>query len=168
MKDKPKFFDERGFTLIELMIVVLIIAILITIAVPTFLGARRRSQDTQAKSILRAALVAEKTYIADKFVYTADYSLMRDIEVGLEWGNPDAGSRGVIIEDISTNEEGVVLSSKSRSGTLFCMADLAAPFDYSAEGYPLTQAGIFYVKRDNAGSGNCTSLVWEVTSTGWG
>jgi prepilin-type N-terminal cleavage/methylation domain-containing protein len=39
---------EAGFTLIELMVVVLIIAILIAIAIPTFLGARSRAQDRVA------------------------------------------------------------------------------------------------------------------------
>ena len=49
---------EGGFTLIELMVVVLIIAILIAIAIPTFLGARTRAQDRAAQASLRNALVA--------------------------------------------------------------------------------------------------------------
>src|SRR3989442_1790077 len=56
---------EEGFTLIELMVVVLIIAILIAIAIPTFLGARKRAQDRAAQSNLRNALTAEKVYYTD-------------------------------------------------------------------------------------------------------
>jgi type IV pilus assembly protein PilA len=63
--------DQRGFTLIELMVVVLIIAILIAIAIPTFLGARARAQDRAAQSNLRNALAAEKTDYTDHQTYVA-------------------------------------------------------------------------------------------------
>ena len=47
--------SDDGFTLIELMVVVLIIAILLAIAVPTYLGARSRANDRAVQSNLRNA-----------------------------------------------------------------------------------------------------------------
>ena len=61
--------DEGGFTLIELMVVVMIIAILLGIAIPAFLGARSRAQDTAAKSNLRNALGAAQTRFSDQQVF---------------------------------------------------------------------------------------------------
>ena len=57
--------DEDGFTLIELMVVVLIIAILLAIAIPTFLGAQDRARDRAAQSDLRNAVTAAKTIATD-------------------------------------------------------------------------------------------------------
>ena len=68
---------EDGFTLIELMVVVLIIAILIAIAIPTFLGARNRAQDRAAQSSLRNASTAAKTAYTDN----SDYSKSTDADL---------------------------------------------------------------------------------------
>ena len=47
--------SEAGFTLIELMMVVLIIAILIAVMIPTFVGANKRAQDRAMQSGVRNA-----------------------------------------------------------------------------------------------------------------
>ena len=60
---------QSGFTLIELMVVVMIIAILVGIAIPAFLGARKRAQDTAVKSNLRNALSTAQTIFTDNQAY---------------------------------------------------------------------------------------------------
>ena len=69
--ERRRHGNEEGFTLIELMVVVLIIAILIAIAIPTFLGARQRANNRAAQSSLRNALTAAKTLFTDNNDYTA-------------------------------------------------------------------------------------------------
>ena len=61
--------DERGFTLIELMIVVAIIAILAGILIPNFVNARAQAQTSACESNLRSIATALELLYADEQDY---------------------------------------------------------------------------------------------------
>lgn len=117
--------EERGFTLIELMVVVLIIAILIAIAIPTFLGARQRAQNRAAQSSLRNALTAAKTIYTDGEDYQdATPAALADVEPSLSFAagaTASSGPNNVSVDSPSANL--IVMAAESRSGTCYAIRD---------------------------------------------
>ena len=57
--------SKKGFTLIELMIVVAIIGILAAIAIPNFLRFQLKAKTSEAKVNLAAIRTAEESYLAE-------------------------------------------------------------------------------------------------------
>ena len=53
---------EKGFTLIELMIVVVIIGILAALAIPRFMQATTKSKQSEAKQLLKQVYTMQRTY----------------------------------------------------------------------------------------------------------
>ena len=64
--------QRDGFSLIELVIIIAIIGVLVTIAVPRFLNFRGRSAQVEMKTNLAALLHAEQAYLAEYETFTDD------------------------------------------------------------------------------------------------
>lgn len=76
---------EGGFTLVELLVVMLILGLLAAIAIPSFFNQRDKARDADAKSSARTAQTAIETYATDNGgKYTgATVALLKGIEATL-------------------------------------------------------------------------------------
>jgi type IV pilus assembly protein PilA len=144
--------DDKGFTLIELMVVVLIIAILIAIAIPTFLGMRRRAQDRAAQSDLRNGITAGKAYFTDDDSYTGfGVTAAEASEPSLDWmtGQP-VNARDVQINAVTATT--LHLIAVSNSGTYFCVYDNNGQTTFGQGTFPQVSV---------ANGGGCQAQEWN-------
>lgn len=160
--------SESGFTLIELMVVQLFIAILLAIAIPTFLGVTNTAGDRAAQSNLTNALTESKalyqvlqTYSPNAGTYTAGQFQSQAPEFAWTTGACSSTSTNCVSFAVfgaitSTDGQGVSLAAySSKTSTCWYVFDLESGWAVSGGG-SFPSAGVFYGKQTNKTS--CTAL----------
>ena len=106
---------EDGFSLIEVLVVVIIIALLAAIALPSFLNQQRKGQDAQAKTYARELVSHVEGCYVEKDKYTlCDSPGELSTILNLAYGN-QAGE----VEIVGAGDESFTVISHSRSGADF-------------------------------------------------
>jgi len=168
---------EAGFTLIELMVVLLILAILLAIAIPTFLGVTKSANDRASQSNLNTAVTNAKAYYQQNGQsYGTGTTAAAAVQGALSTQEPSltfttgtitagTGAGSIVSVYVSTDGNGVVLTAWSKAGWCWVLADntativpVAADLAYGGSAGTLnipTAAGTKYGKVAAATAGLC-------------
>jgi prepilin-type N-terminal cleavage/methylation domain-containing protein len=133
MKHLSKY--TTAFTLVEIMVVVAIIALLASIAVPNFLRARKRSQATRMLEDLRIIDSAVDQYAIETNKATGNTVQWADIQNYLKKGSVLYNSGGNDIFGNAYTGFSVDTLPKLRSNTFSKLSDVA-PSDFWSPYYP--------------------------------
>ena len=119
---------EAGFTLIELMVVLLIMAILLAIAIPTFLGVKGGAQDRAAQSNLSNALISAKSTYATNSSYLPATGLVSTLsvqepELSFTTGAVTTTATNQISVNTSSGQLILVAYSPANGGTCWALSD---------------------------------------------
>ncbi len=106
---------ERGFTLVEVLLVTAVIGVLLSIAIPAFLGAKGHAQDRSAQASLRIAITNAKALYADSESFAkVTVAMLGTAEPSLRFtSSPSTGPNFV---SVHSGDGGIALAAQSRSG----------------------------------------------------
>ncbi len=149
---------QRGFTLVELLVVTIIIAVLAAIAIPSFLHHRGKAEDASAVSLVREAVVGMESAYVDSHTYAIGASVLAAIEPTIHWNEADGH-----VVDVATPSIAATASAATNSVDYFGAAVSYSIATTSGSG---NQFGVY---ADKGAHGNVVyvKVVGSVATTGW-
>lgn len=147
--------DDDGFTLVELMVVMLIVALLVTMGIFAFTSMADRAQDKDAQSDLRQAIIAEEANRTEAGAYTATTAKIKEFIPSLAINTSKPSDPGVYVDLFSTDV--VCLHQESESGRVYAA--------YLAAGEAVRYGEFANETAALAFSCNATAPSWP--TTGW-
>lgn len=126
---RSRLRGNEGFTLVELMVAVLLIAILIGIAMQTLAGARTRAHERRAQTHARNSLIAAKGLYDAREDYTiVTVTELQEAEHSLTFvdgGTSSSNDRTLSVA--SPNADTFIIAVYSQSGRCMWVKDSAVP-----------------------------------------
>jgi type IV pilus assembly protein PilA len=113
---------QDGFSLIEMVVVLAIVAVLTAIAIPAFSGYRTRAQDSDAQADLRTTLLIEGVHHLENSEFTETTSVLEAAEPAIRFnvaGDPAGSVR--VKTGLSGADREVCMFALSESGRWFAV-----------------------------------------------
>lgn len=119
-----KLHAKRGFTLVEIMIVVVIIGLLAAMAIPAFQKVRRSSiKSTMANDGRQLAAAAQQYYLENSVSSVAISEILNSNLTGTESKYVKELSKGVVVSNTSLDQDGTIYLTHANFGTLSVNVD---------------------------------------------
>lgn len=168
MKAVRTLKNQGGFSLIELMIVVAIIGILASIAVPNFQKFQARSKQSEAKNALAAVYTGQKAYAAEWDQFTTCTSKMGYTPEGTSRYNvgfPAATATFIDAADVVGGSGCIPRTAVSAGYTALDPAGTTAPAAATPNVFVAGAASAFVAGNPNLGSAQSANDTWTINQT---
>ncbi len=132
-----RFHNRKGFTLIELMIVVVIIGILAALAIPRFMQATTKSKQSEAKQLLKQIYTMERSFRQEN----GHYAHNGDAQVA-------GGSFDSLGVEIGSNAK-YTYTITAAANTFSCTATADLDDDAAVDSWTIDQTGALTVDYDD-------------------